>query len=269
MSRPDGLIATSGNATMLENTQLINDWLENLGNDFQGQSAPPFVFDGMRWLDTNTSPFTLKVRRSGVWVPFGFGGFQDAPVVINTDWNNIETPGVCFFITNSGATPNTPGPSSAWVCTQTRRPDGTKVQEARRPTGTDYAVRRFTGGAWTPWDFVYSQRNAVGTVAQSGGIPTGAIIETGSSGSLRWTAWADGTLHRTFGFSAVDVNIAAGAIFRSNVFIPAIIGGPSMTSLSMRIMNGGGVWDGGGGQLFSAISRTNVSGTCLEIGRWF
>ncbi|MEO8640976.1 hypothetical protein [Pseudomonas sp.] len=36
--------------------------------------------------------------------------------------------------------------------------------------------------------------NPVGTVSQSGGIPTGAIIETGSNANGFYTKWADGTM---------------------------------------------------------------------------
>lgn len=54
----------------------------------------------------------------------------------------------------------------------------------------------------------------VGTVSQSGGLPTGAIIETGSNANGAWTKWADGTMICTnrFGFNA-GTNVAAGVIF--------------------------------------------------------
>lgn len=39
----------------------------------------------------------------------------------------------------------------------------------------------------------FRRGNAVGAVSQSGGIPTGAIIETGSNSNGYYTRWADGT----------------------------------------------------------------------------
>lgn len=40
---------------------------------------------------------------------------------------------------------------------------------------------------------MYDQGNVIGTVGQSGGIPTGAIIERGTNANGDYTRWADGT----------------------------------------------------------------------------
>ena len=39
----------------------------------------------------------------------------------------------------------------------------------------------------------YKQSNIVGTVSQSGGVPTGAIIQRGSNANGEWVRYADGT----------------------------------------------------------------------------
>ncbi|MBD8090994.1 hypothetical protein IFT48_13410 [Pseudomonas fluorescens] len=56
----------------------------------------------------------------------------------------------------------------------------------------------------------------VGTVAQSGGVPTGAIIERGSNANGQFTKYADGTLicWDAVGFSA-GTTVGAGSIFQS------------------------------------------------------
>ena len=41
---------------------------------------------------------------------------------------------------------------------------------------------------------IYSQSNILGTVSQSGGVPTGAIIERGSNANGEFVKYADGTL---------------------------------------------------------------------------
>lgn len=192
MSRPTGFLSP----TTISGTNLVlaaNDWFESLGNDFEGATPPPLVFEGMLWRDTSTSPAVLKVRRSGAWVPYGFGGFQESLQIINTDWNTIETLGVSFFTTNSTSTPNLPTAASDWFCMQSRRSGTAKVQQAFRPSSGEYAVRRQTGGTWTAWDFLYSRQNIVGAVSQVGGVPTGAVVETGSNATGRYTRWADGT----------------------------------------------------------------------------
>ena len=60
------------------------------------------------------------------------------------------------------------------------------------------------GGSWfclrynlangKPVAFAYDRSNVVGTVSQSGGVPTGAVIETGTTGNGTYTKFADGTM---------------------------------------------------------------------------
>lgn len=47
---------------------------------------------------------------------------------------------------------------------------------------------------WTPWVKHYHTGNILGTVSQSGGVPTGAIIESGSNVNGEYTKFADGTM---------------------------------------------------------------------------
>ena len=44
---------------------------------------------------------------------------------------------------------------------------------------------------------IYNQSNILGTVSQSGGVPTGAIIERGSNANGEFVRYADGTLIST------------------------------------------------------------------------
>lgn len=55
-------------------------------------------------------------------------------------------------------------------------------------------VRGMSNGAIGEWSEVYSQISIIGTVGQAGGVPTGAIIERGSTGNGEYTKYADGTL---------------------------------------------------------------------------
>jgi hypothetical protein len=41
---------------------------------------------------------------------------------------------------------------------------------------------------------LYNQGSIVGTVSQSGGVPTGAVVETGSNANGKYTKFADGTM---------------------------------------------------------------------------
>lgn len=65
----------------------------------------------------------------------------------------------------------------------------------------------------------YSKTNILGAVSQTGGVPTGAIIETGTNvngtTTRAYTKWADGTLHCTAqtSYAGITTNTASGALF--------------------------------------------------------
>lgn len=60
----------------------------------------------------------------------------------------------------------------------------------------------------------YSKANIVGAVSQSGGVPTGAIVESGSNASGQYTKWADGTYHATRTETIVQaLNSTIGGLF--------------------------------------------------------
>lgn len=55
----------------------------------------------------------------------------------------------------------------------------------------------------------YNQKNILGTVSQSGGIPTGAIIESGSNANGTYVKYADGTLICRMFYSPANVPLVA------------------------------------------------------------
>ena len=77
---------------------------------------------------------------------------------------------------------------------------------------------------------LYQKSNVVGVVSQSGGVPTGAVIERGSNANGEYTKLADGTLLiRLETLVAVQINTPWGALFRSAakaVVYPAVFVGP-------------------------------------------
>jgi hypothetical protein len=61
---------------------------------------------------------------------------------------------------------------------------------------------------------LYNQSNILGTVSQSGGVPTGSIIESGSNANGEFVKYADGTLIclREFASQSIAANSAGAAI---------------------------------------------------------
>lgn len=56
-------------------------------------------------------------------------------------------------------------------------------------------------------DFAYDRSNIIGTVSQSGGVPTGAIIETGTTANGTYTKFADGRMICTLFITGLTINV--------------------------------------------------------------
>ncbi len=92
-----------------------------------------------------------------------------------------------------------PGAAGTWhVAHISRAANANGAQIAIADTNIANAPRiavRHRGGSvtWSQWHELYGRLNILGTVSQSGGTPTGAVIEQGSNANGRYVRWADGT----------------------------------------------------------------------------
>ena len=71
------------------------------------------------------------------------------------------------------------------------------------------ASRSYNGSSFTDWSVSYGTENIVSTVSQSGGVPTGGVIERGSNGNGDYVRFADGTQICTNGNAAITTAPAA------------------------------------------------------------
>ncbi|MEO0370027.1 MAG: DUF2793 domain-containing protein [Pseudomonadota bacterium] len=126
---------------------------------------------------------------------FGLGETSQAPAP--DDLDNPALP-VGFYSVASATVPGT-------------YPDGQTDGElvVRRVSGNwasqDFTYRGDVGGmtytrsynattsAWTPWARVYDQGTIVSTVSQTGGVPTGGVVERGLTIHGEYVRFADGT----------------------------------------------------------------------------
>ena len=82
------------------------------------------------------------------------------------------------------------------------------------------AFRIKDGGTWSAWQSIFHTGNILGPVSQSGGIPTGAIIERGSNANGEYVRFADGTQICTSTLlSAGSVNEPIGYAFRTGEIV--------------------------------------------------
>lgn len=128
---------------------------------------------------------------------------------------------------------------------------------------------------------VFQRNNILGTVSESSGVPTGAIIERGSNANGEYIRYADGTQICNFDTTVGGVTTAAGALFASatiNWTFPA-----AFSTLTHLVPSG--ISFGGGGRYVSGVSlsttvlgfavlgavssATSTSTRLTAIGRWF
>lgn len=127
----------------------------------------------------------------------------------------------------------------------------------------------------------YKRSNILGTVSQSGGVPTGAIIERGSNANGSYVRFADGTQICTHAFSQDStVTTTMGSVFygtNSWTFPATFVGQPSCAVsgttpgqtpwINPYSTSGSSV----GYYIYAPISVSSSSYAirALAIGRWF
>ena len=123
---------------------------------------------------------------------------------------------------------------------------------------------------------VYKQNNILGTVSQSGGIPTGAIIERGSNANGEFVKYADGTMICT-GSATVNFNNTST---RQDYSFPAAFTDTPSGSFNITTSGTPALWEtynsihvaGRSGSLrlgvYLAFNVTRGGRFCF-IGRWF
>jgi hypothetical protein len=125
------------------------------------------------------------------------------------------------------------------------------IQRLFSPDRVVVWLRNSTGNppsGWMPWRRLYSQSDILGTVSESGGVPTGAVIERGSNANGEYVRFADGTqiCSQRLTDIAIDNSFGSGGLFRSNTFswtFPAafVTGSVNGANLFGRVGNASGM----------------------------
>lgn len=130
-------------------------------------------------------------------------------------------------------------------------------------------------------DSAYRKENILGTVSQSGGVPTGAIIERGSNANGEYVRFADGTqictLRMTGGFAMGLYGSTGLYIGMRSLEYPAVfVNTPSISGVSTDQTNPGWVASNGVGREGAGVCHITASSTVtltsifiLAIGRWY
>lgn len=157
----------------------LNSALAAIQSQNSGPTEPAATVAYMPWADTNAGLWKFRNAADSAWVS-----------VMSLTASRVDTAAGTSY-DNSG---------SSLVATN--------VKDALDEL--DAAVTNVSG------DY-YSTTNILGTVSQSGGVPTGAIIQRGSNANGEYVKFADGTLICTFSANSVlTSNVATGNVFTSS-----------------------------------------------------
>lgn len=237
------------------------NWLVGLVAEIEGLSAADW-FDVMQGLTDATAG---RLMTTGA---FGLGASNNMPVA--GDANTVTTSG--FYSVTSVQTTNIPAEVNSTGALLVYRSYSVVIQEVSRHGGQHSVFRRSSvdsGATWSAWSLVSS--SVVGSVSQSAGGPTGAIIERGSNTNGDYVRFADGTqicTHVLLGSASAGVTWTFPAVFSA---APDVIGTGSsggaarIITTSTPLTTGVSVhtWRGSDGARFESTAVLHA------IGRWF
>lgn len=158
----------------------------------------------------------------------------------------------------------------------------TGTPKAPTPTAGDNTTRlattAFVQAAITALG-AYTKTNLIGTVSQTAGAPTGAVFQTGTSGTMKYTKYADGRLEITGTNADLSVGASATAVmsvtfpvaFVDKTFAFSASGQPvtstdvyGFTYIASKTVNGiSAVYRNG------ATAQTITEITWMAVGRWY
>ncbi len=153
-------------------------------------------------------------------------------------------------------------------------------------TTTGLYHRKYKDLAWSEWVELYNTTTIVGTVSETGGVPTGAIIESGSNANGTYIRYADGTQICTHSVSLAYLNASrlqavwtypaqfvSAPVGRSALISSASTAPPIADFGIAQMTNGGGSscevrqWRGNTAADFVAGDVATMAVTA--IGRWY
>lgn len=184
------------------------------------------------------------------------------------DLNEIVVTGF-FYNSTAGNTPGNNYPVSVaggLISLRDNAARGAQIYQSYTGEGIYW---RSNAGGWLDWQEIYTNESILGPVSQSGGVPTGAVMQRGSNANGEFVRFADGTQICTSKLTSGDPagklwTFPAAFLSRPDCSVApsataprmATVANPDGTSVSIHIWNEDGV-------------ASSTSWYATAIGRWF
>jgi len=140
---------------------------------------------------------------------FGLGAIT-SPVLANLD--DFTTLSGVYKVDGTTVTGTKPATTTAADTVLILRPVFNQQTQiySNANNGLTYIRKSNAATSWGPWRLIYESGNLLGTVSQTAGVPTGAVIERGANANGEYVKFADGTMicYHTFSVGSI---VAAGA----------------------------------------------------------
>lgn len=205
---------------------------------------------------------------------FGLGG--DGVMLDGSDDLDALGPSGLYCWQSGSIPANTPAVFAGGVL-HIRVDSTTAMQVTLRMAGAAYPEvsgalysRSRNASGWGGWTRLFHRGDAVGTVSQTGGLPTGAMVERGSNANGAWTRYADGTQICTRLITVGSAGSTDWSFPASFSAAPAgVSGNPQVAAARMLAI----------GNVTTTTARLRVYNTAgtlvdtdclmLAVGRWF
>jgi hypothetical protein len=142
---------------------------------------------------------------------FGLGATEDAPLLADLDAVDIPAGTYRYAAGTAGTRPATVPASAEGSLVLVRETAGRCAQYLQDDDATAPGLyhRAHRAGAWTDWARIHTGGSLLGPVSETGGLPTGAVIEQGSNEIGHYLKLADGTM-MTWQTTDLGSGVAAG-----------------------------------------------------------
>ncbi|MGV8987826.1 MAG: pyocin knob domain-containing protein [Cypionkella sp.] len=214
------------------------------------------------------------MRVTGAGGSFGLGNLGSLTALTNLDSITIPSGWHAVTSATTGTRPADIGPTVFGAMEVVVYDAATIHQRLWRhvPSGLTggYYKRVYASGAWSAWDATVMRSSLLGTVAQSGGVPTGGVIERGSNANGEYARFADGSLEC---YATQTASTSAGVTW---TFPSPFIAAPVVTGNAIAMVLSSLCLDASpttAAVTFSARDKTDArrADTChlVAVGRWF
>jgi len=272
----NGLYLPAANSVAISTNGSHRVRIDSTGNVGIGTTSPDSALQVQGLITgtavTQTSTDTTAGRLTKVG-DFGVGG--EAAVLLETSASLDTLQNNGLFAWASSEPAGSPGIFAQMLHVQ--RSSASRSQLVFRSAGTQQVfIRGYTVGAWQPWYQLYHQNTILGTVSQSSGVPTGAIIQRGSNANGEFVRYADGTMICT---NTLTESRSTIGVVQTNWTMPsAFLSGTSYVSQVHPATSRPDIVTGVAPLRSSAtvlevyVDRTNTTNTTIyvqSIGRWY